>query len=196
MCPLAEREEERRGQPEAPRAAGGAAAALETPRLRLRPLVEADAPFILQLLTDPSFLTFIGDRGVRTTADARAYIVDGPMASYAANGYGLYLVARRADGAPMGMCGLVKRPSLPTTDLGYAFLPPFWGKGYATEAGTAVLADAYQTHQLSRVLAITALDNTRSIRVLERLGFQFEKLLRLSEDSAEVRLFAVDLPRG
>src|SRR4051812_19167719 len=89
---------------------------LETPRLTLRRLVLDDAAFITRLLNEPSFLANIGDRGVRNLADARRYLEAGPFAMYDRFGFGLWRVVRRADGAPLGMCGLLKRDSLPDVD--------------------------------------------------------------------------------
>ena len=144
---------------------------LETRRLRLRKVTESDAPFVLTLLTDPSFVRFIGDRGVRSIADARTYVAKGPMASYAQHGYGLYLVERLVDGTPVGICGLVRRPSLPGADLGYAFLPPFWGQGYATEAACAMMVYGFEHLNAHEFLAGCRPCNPASRNVLEKCGF-------------------------
>ncbi len=166
---------------------------LETGRLRLRRLTLADAPFILEILNDPDWLRFIGDKGVRTLEDARNYIRTGPLESYARHGFGLLLVEQRTDGAPAGLCGLVKREALEDVDVGYAFLPPFRGLGYAHESASAVLHFAKDVVGLRRVAAITNPDNARSIRVLEKLGLTFERMIRLSEESPEIRFFARSL---
>jgi RimJ/RimL family protein N-acetyltransferase len=147
---------------------------LETARLALRHLGPADAPFILDLLNQPSWLRFIGDRGVRTLDDARAYIANGPAAMIARHGFGLFLVQRRADGEPLGMCGLIKRDALADVDLGFAFLPQHWGQGYAVEAAAGTLAYARVPLGLKRVLAITDPQNEASMRVLAKLGFTRE----------------------
>lgn len=159
----------------------------ETDRLRLRRLEEADAPFILRLVNEPSWLRFIGDRGVHSLEDARHYIVGGPQRLYAAYGFGLFMVERREDGVPLGLCGLIKRDTLPDVDIGFAFLPEHWGRGYAREAAAATLRYARDTHGLSRVVAITSLDNTASGRVLETIGMRYEGNLRLEAASDEVR---------
>jgi RimJ/RimL family protein N-acetyltransferase len=165
---------------------------LETERLVLRPLTLDDAPFVLELLNDPDWLRFIGDKGVRTREDARHYIETGPFDSYARNGFGMLLVERKKDGAPAGLCGLVRRDVLPGPDLGYALLPAYRGLGYAREAAEAVLRFARETARLDRIHAITNPTNARSIGVLEHFGFQFERMLRLSETD-EVRLYARSL---
>lgn len=166
---------------------------LETERLNLRELHAGDAAFILELLNDPSFLQNIGDKGVRTLEDAVRYILEGPVDSYARHGFGLWLVELRDSTTPAGICGLVKRDTLPDADIGYAFLPRFWSRGYAFEAAAAVMSYAAGTLGLSRVLAITNSDNVSSIKVLEKIGLKFERLVRLSEDAPEIMLFASDL---
>jgi len=165
---------------------------LETERLILRQFSLEDAPFILELVNDPSFIQNIGDRGVRTLDDARSYIQKGPVASYARNGFGLYLVALKDTGESLGMCGLIKRDGLDDVDIGYAFLPRFWSKGYAVEAARAVKIYAKDQVGLKRIVAITDPANEGSIRVLEKLGLHFEKMVRLSADDIELKLFAVD----
>src|SRR5262245_8975490 len=152
---------------------------METPRLILRRLELGDAPFILELLNDPSFLRYIGDKGVRNLDDAREYIRTGPMASYERFGFGLFLTALREGGVPIGICGLLKRDSLEDVDVGFAFLPQYWSKGYAFESASAVLAYGRQELGLGRIVAITNPDNTASMRLLGKLGLQFESLIRL-----------------
>lgn len=173
--------------PSTPDASDGAIA--ETPRLALRRLEESDAPFILELLTDPDWLRYIGDKGVHDLDGARRYIADGPVAMYARLGFGLFLVSRKPSGAPMGLCGLIKRDALDDVDVGYAFLPRFRGCGYAAEAVAETLRFAREKAGLARLVAITNPENARSIRVLERLGFSYERMVRLTPQSAEVRLF-------
>jgi RimJ/RimL family protein N-acetyltransferase len=166
---------------------------LETERLLLRQFAAADAEFILEQVNEPSFIQNIGDRGVRTLDDARAYISNGPVASYEKNGFGLYLVALKESGESIGMCGLIKRDTLDDVDIGYAFLPKFWGKGYAVEAALAVKAYAKDMIGLKRIVAITDPANEGSIRVLEKIGLRFERMVRLSADDIELKLFGADL---
>ena len=143
---------------------------LETPRLRLRELVADDAPFVLELLTDPDFVRHIGDRGVRDLETAKTYIADGPQASYAAHRHGLWLAELRATGEAAGMCGLLKRDHLYDADLGYAWLPRFRGRGLALEAAVATLQYAFGLLRLPRVLAIVGQDNVASQQLLARAG--------------------------
>ena len=110
---------------------------LGTSRLNLRQLSVADAPFMLSLLNEPSYLQFIGDKGVRTLVDARDYILKGPAASYEQFGFGLYLTELKENGDPIGICGLIKREALPDVDIGYALLPTYWGNGYVVDTNSA-----------------------------------------------------------
>jgi [ribosomal protein S5]-alanine N-acetyltransferase len=165
----------------------------ETGRLSLRQLSHADAAFVLRLLNEPAFLRHIGDRGVRTLDDARRYLDDGPLASYRQHGFGLFLVEQRADGVAVGMCGVLRRETLPDPDLGFAFLPEFTGRGYAVEAGGAVLAMARTRFSLPRLLAIVSPLNAASQAVLRRLGFEAAGTVRLAADADELQLYRCDL---
>jgi len=162
---------------------------IETNRLVLRRLSPDDAEFINELLNQPSFLRYIGDKEVRNSADAVRYIQTGPLASYERFGFGLYLVELKETGVPIGICGLLKRDSLPDVDIGFAFLPNFWSQGYAFESASAVMTYGRDVLGLRRIVAITSPDNDPSIRLLEKIGLRFERLIKLSEDQSEVRLF-------
>jgi ribosomal-protein-alanine N-acetyltransferase len=162
---------------------------LETERLVLRRLTIDDAEFILELLNDPSFLRYIGDKGVRNTDDAVRYIQTGPLASYEQFGFGLYLIELKTTGVPMGMCGLLKRDTLPDVDVGFALMPEFWSQGYAFEAAASVMTYGREVLGLRRIVAITNPDNQASISLLQKIGLRFEGMIKLSEDQSEVRLF-------
>ncbi|HEX5963142.1 MAG TPA: GNAT family N-acetyltransferase [Gemmatimonadales bacterium] len=163
---------------------------METERLNLRPMTPSDAEFMLGLLNDPSFRRFIGDKGVRTPDDARQYILDGPVASYARHGFGLWLAELKASNVPIGMCGLLKREILTDVDIGFAFLPRYRSQGYALESAAAVMHYGRSVLGLKRIVAIADRDNTGSIRLLEKIGMTFERVIRLSDDDTEIQLFA------
>jgi len=165
---------------------------LETARRNIRHLTTDDAPFILELLNDPSFIQNIGDRKVRTIADAESYITKGPVSSYEKNGFGLDLVVLKETGESIGICGLIKRETLEDVDIGYAFLPKFWKKGYAVESALGVLEYGLKVQKLKRIVAITLEANRGSVRVLERIGLKFEKMVTLSGDEEELMLFAIE----
>jgi RimJ/RimL family protein N-acetyltransferase len=153
-------------------------------------MMAGDAGFVLRLVNEPAFLRYIGDRGVHTLDDARRYIADGPVAGYARDGYGLMRVERKSDGAALGMCGVLKRDSLPEPDLGFSFFPEYWSQGYALESARATLLHARGTIGLGRILAITTQDNEPSMRLLGKLGFRFERLVTMGDE--ELRLFVSD----
>ena len=159
---------------------------LQTERLSLRELERSDAPFMLELLTSRGFIENIGDRDIRHLDGATAYI-ERIRDSYAANGFGLWLCEARADGAPAGICGFVKRDGLDHPDIGYAFLEPFWDHGYATEAASACMTYGRDVLGLTTIVAITGPDNAASIGVLKKIGLHDAGLIRLpgaNEDSA------------
>ena len=163
---------------------------LETERLVLRRISVEDAEFILNLLNQPSFVIYIGDRNVRTIEEARQYILSRFVVSYEKFGYGLYLVELKQNKAPIGICGLVKRDSLPDADIGFAFLPDYCSQGYAFESARAVVDYAKDVLKLNRILAITTKDNENSEKLLNKIGLKFEHLIRL--DDEELKLFSSD----
>jgi len=165
---------------------------IETKRLSLRKLSTGDAEFILELLNDPSFIRYIGDKGVRNLEDAKKYIVTGPLDSYERHGFGLWLVTLRDSEMPIGICGLLKRESLPDVDIGFAFLPQFRSKGYAYESAAAVAHYGKGVLGLKRLVAITDPDNVSSIKLLEKIGLRFNGMIQLSEDAPKIKLFATN----
>jgi len=166
---------------------------IETDRLQLRQLSVDDAEFILRLLNEPSFIQNIGDRGVRTVDDARGYIVKGPITSYERFGFGLWMIETKSPLAPIGICGLLKREVLDDVDIGYALLPEFWSHGYALESASAVVSYAREKLGLKRVVAVTNSNNQSSIRLLEKMGFKYERMVQLSEGAAEIQLLATEI---
>jgi len=167
---------------------------LETERLSLRRLNLDDAAFIVELVNEPAWLEFIGDKNVHSLDDARKYILNGPMDMYERLGFGLYLVELK-QGSAIGICGLIKREGLDDVDIGFALLSCFSGQGYALEAAQAVMKYGKNVLQLQRIVAITKPANEKSIRLLTKLGLHFEKKIRLGpapikDDAPEVALFS------
>lgn len=153
---------------------------LETERLLLREFGISDTSFIIELVNSPGWLAYIGDRNIKTAEQAQTYLLNGPIKSYAQNGFGLWLVALKTELVPIGMCGILKRETLDNPDIGFAFLPEYTGKGYAFESAAATMAFAKDVLQLSTISAITVPENKASINLLEKVGlklikpFQFE----------------------
>ncbi|GAB3779958.1 GNAT family N-acetyltransferase [Spirosoma horti] len=162
---------------------------IETERLVLDKFSIDDASFVFELLNMPSWIQFIGDRGVRTLTDAQSYISDGALNSYKQHGFGPYLVKLKTNGQPIGLCGLFKRDMLNDPDIGFAFLPNYAGKGYGFESATAVMKYAQDILGLTRIVGITLPANLYSIRLLEKLGLRFERTISVRADSEESLLF-------
>jgi len=163
---------------------------LETPRLTLRRFTLDDAAFVLELVNDPAWLEHIGDRKVRTLEDARAYLRKGALAMYETLGFGMYVVTLRKSGESIGTCGLVKRDGLDDVDIGYAFLPGHRGQGFAFESAAAVLDHATRELGLKRIVAIVSAGNHRSIRILEKIGLKFERMIELPGGDEEIPLYS------
>jgi len=166
---------------------------IETERLSLREMAEADAGFVLEVLNDPGFVRFVGDRGVRTVEEAARYIDERFAESYRQHGFGLWLVEAKDGGMPVGICGLLKRKELGVVEVGYAFLPTFRARGYAFEAASAAQRHARDVLGLPRLYAVVNPDNAASIRVLEKLGMKFERMVRLLGEESDISLFSADL---
>jgi len=162
---------------------------LETDRLLIRRFDLTDADFILELLNSPDWLKFIGDRNVKTIEEAEVYLVNGPIASYEANGFGLCLVVLKDGEIPIGACGLLKRDFLEDADLGFAFLPGYIGKGFGYESATAIIAYAQSQLNISKILAFTIPENVASIKLLEKTGFHYEKKFTMPGEDEELLLF-------
>jgi len=163
---------------------------LETERTILREVTNDDAEFILDLLNQPSFIRYIGDRNVRNVTQARDYIESRFRESYKKFGFGMWAVELKETETPIGICGFVRRDSLPDADIGFAFLPQFEKKGYAFESAAAAMKYGRDVLGLKRVLAITSQDNESSGRLLEKLNFKFESLIKLPPDAEELKLFS------
>jgi [ribosomal protein S5]-alanine N-acetyltransferase len=166
---------------------------LDTPRLSLRHLTPEDSAFMVELMNEPAYIENIGDQGVRTDADARRYVEDKYLASYARHGFGLYRVELVEGTEPIGICGLVKRDSLDHPDLGFAYMQRFWSRGYATEAAGATLRHARESLMLPYVYGLVSPKNTRSIRLLEHLGFRYVRSLVSPGQPSESHVYGRDL---
>ena len=151
----------------------------ETERLIIRQFELSDSDFIIRLLNEEAFIRYIADKNIRTQQDAIHYLKHGPMASYDKYGFGLNLVYLKSDNTPIGMCGVLKRDELEYPDLGYAFLAEFADKGYASEAAEKTLKVTMATCSLDTVFAVTLLDNSRSNKLLKKVGFSVKETMDL-----------------
>jgi RimJ/RimL family protein N-acetyltransferase len=165
---------------------------LETELLNLRQFNVNDGEFVLKLVNTPGWLQYIGNRGIKTVEEAQIYLLTGPISNYEKQGFGLYLVELKSENhAPIGMCGLIKREGLDDVDIGFAFLPEYFGKGYAFEAAQATLDFALNTLQLSKVVSITQDNNERAIKLLKKLGFEKRGKVKLPHEDIELLLFTL-----
>lgn len=165
---------------------------LATERLFLREFNTGDAGFILELLNNPSWIKYIGDKNILDTNDALNYINNGPLKSYQTHGFGLYLVLLKATEKPIGMCGLIKRDGLEDVDIGFALMPEYAGNGFAYEIASATLDHAKNKLGIEKVVAITSHDNENSIKLLNKLGLYFKKITRLHAEAEALMLFEAE----
>tara|TARA_R110000868_G_scaffold232117_2_gene485577 strand:+ start:832 stop:1341 length:510 start_codon:yes stop_codon:yes gene_type:complete len=165
----------------------------ETERLLISGFSLEDAPFFLKLANTPNWLKYIGDRNLKTVKDAEAYLTNGTIKSYTDFGFGNYKLKYKQDNKIIGSCGLIKREQLNDVELGFAFLPEFEGKGFGYEASTAVIDAAKNEFHLKKLTAIILPINTNSIKLINKLGFTYEKRVKPFEDDQELLLFAKTL---
>jgi len=169
---------------------------LETERLILREFTLEDAAFILELLNTPTWLQFIGDRNVHSIEDAKNYLLAGSIKSYAENGFGFYAVDEKIGSSDcknqtIGMCGLIKRDTLPDIDIGFAFLPNLISKGFGYEIASATLDYALNILKINRIIAIVNPENEKSIGLIKKIGMQFEEMIKFGDDDKELMLFGI-----
>jgi ribosomal-protein-alanine N-acetyltransferase len=162
----------------------------ETERLIICQLTVQDAPFVLTLLNTPTWIQFIGDRGIKNMDEARNYLLNGPLSSYKRLGFGLFLVKLKEGDVSIGMSGLIKRDGLDNVDIGFALHPNYTGKGYAFESTAAVMKHAREVLKLTTIDAITTEDNARSIALLKKIGLQYKKMVTLPGNQKEYMLFS------
>lgn len=165
---------------------------IETARLLLRPFILEDSDFILKLLNTKGWIKYIGDRNVKTTEQARQYLENGPLRSYQTNGFGLNLVQLKTNNKPIGMCGLIKRGYLDHPDIGFAFLPDYTGQGYAYEIAKRTVQYALTQLEKEKILAITLPENSSSIKLLEKIGFRYQKNFVDNDTNEELSLYSID----
>lgn len=165
----------------------------QTSRLILRQAQLSDAQFVLELLNEPAFLEFIGDRGVHDLDSANAYLEDGPLASYRQHSYGPYVVCNPSGGVAMGLCGLYQRSYLDDPDLGFAFLERFSRQGYAAEAAEQVLRLSADAFSLRRLFAIVDPANARSLALLNKLGFSLDRIFVVPGENEDSQLHQIQL---
>ena len=162
---------------------------LTTSRLEIVEITIEDTPFIFELLNTPSWIKYIGDRGIKTQEDSKNYIVNRFIPAYSTEWFGFRLVRLKESKTPIGICGLVKRDALEHIDIGFAFMPEYGGKGFGFESASAVMEHAKNTLNIKTIAGITNKDNKSSIALLEKLGLRFQKMILLPNETQEIMLF-------
>lgn len=165
---------------------------LHTERLTLTRLSYDDCDFVYELVNEPAFKRFIGDKKVNTLADAREYLRTGPIGSYEQHGYGMFLVSTKESCEAVGMCGLVKRDQFEDPDVGFAFLQRFWARGFALESAQAVVNYGAGQLGLQRMIAIVDPRNKASVRLIRKLGFAYERMVRMQGDEFDIQLYSLE----
>jgi RimJ/RimL family protein N-acetyltransferase len=163
---------------------------VETERLLLREINVEDAAFILRLVNEPSFVSNIGDKGLKNLTDAQRFILEGYWTNQKRSGYGMFLVELKGGGDPIGSCGLLYRKVLDVSDIGFAFLPEYWNRGFAYEAAEAIMGYGHLTLGLKKIVGLTSEDNLGSIKLLKKLGMDFKKTVKMSDDDPGTVLYA------
>ncbi len=162
---------------------------IETKRTIIELITLDDAPFFVSLVNSPDWLRYIGDRNVMSNDDACQYLQNGFLRSYVDNGFGYYIVKIASNHVPIGICGFLKKPKLDNPDFGFAFLPDYYGQGYAIESCRAVLDYGIWSFDFSVLDAVTMPDNKPSIRLLEKLGFHHQGIWSADTVDDELRLY-------
>ena len=166
------------------------ATVLETERLQLREFDLSDTAFIIELVNTPGWIKYIGDRNIKTEEQAQQYLQNGPLKSYALNGFGLSKVVLKKEGTPIGMSGIIRRDNLLNPDIGFAFLPAYSGQGYGFEIASAILRYAKEILKLPTICAITVPHNAKSIKLLEKIGLHFVEPFHFPGDKEELLLYS------
>jgi [ribosomal protein S5]-alanine N-acetyltransferase len=166
----------------------------ETERLLLRPSSLTYAPFVFELLNTPKWLANIGDRNVKSVADAERYIQEKMLPQFERLGFGNYFVIRKSDQVMMGSCGLYDRDGLEGVDIGFAFLPQYEGNGYGYECASKIMEVGVKDFGIKKISAITIEENIASRKLIEKLGLTFQKMVNLPGDNVELMLYTIEFP--
>ena len=164
---------------------------IKTERLHLRPVTLDDADLMLAVWNDPAFVHHVGDRGIRTLEESIKTLKDGALRLFEEHGFGPYRVSLKTDDSAIGICGIFSREGMDEPDIGFSVLPKFCKRGYAYESATAVINYARDDLKLPRLTAIVSPDNAASVGLIKKLGFQFERMLRLPGEDKDISLYAI-----
>ena len=164
---------------------------LETKRLLLRQITLADTEDMYRLHSHPEVQKYTGEAPI-ASMEAMEEAIQARVGNYAKYGYGRWATILKDSGEFIGWSGLAYLPEFDEIDVGYRFLPEFWGKGLATEATNAILDYTFDTLQIQRIIAIAMKENKASIRVMEKVGMAFEKYAPYEPGSVDVAWYWCD----
>lgn len=151
-------------------------------RIQLMQLLPADDAFMLELMNTPGWLRFIGDRNIRTLSDAHKYIEN----VLSDKEILIWKIKHLESNTLLGIVTFIKRNYLDYPDIGFALLPGYCGQGFAFEASQILLTYIRNTHSTTKVLATTLADNASSVKLLIKLGMQFEKSINVNTETLQV----------
>ena len=163
---------------------------IETERLLIRPFKTEDIEPAFLMDSDPEVNRYTGESGNVSIKETEKRIVENVFGDYEKYGYGRLAVVLKSENKFIGFTGLKYLEDMDEVDLGYRFMKAYWGKGFATESAKACLNLAFEKLQLNRLIAMVLPENTASIRVLEKLNFEYEK--DIFEDDLIVKLYALN----
>ena len=163
---------------------------LRTERLILRPFTEADAPAFHALVSDPQVLRYTGENPVASVEEGLEVLRTRPLCDYAVHGFGRMACVLQETNELIGFCGLKRLEMFNNeVDIGYRFIPRYWGLGIASESAAALYAHGKTELKLSRIVGLVIPENTGSVRVLEKLGMQREKAVRFPGADCDFDLY-------
>lgn len=167
---------------------------LQTPRTIVRQATLDDAAFVIELLNEPGWIRFIGDRDIHDLDAARAYIHERLLSSYAKHGFGSYVTCEKSTNTPIGLIGFVKRDTLDAPDIGYAVCQAHQGKGYAFEVCQALVQHGWEHLGFDKLYGYCLPDNVVSVNLLEKLGMTYLRDEDVNQSDEMCRLYRATRP--
>ena len=154
---------------------------IDTRRMVLRHFESDDAAAFYKLGSIPDIIKYVGNAPLKSIAEAREVLAAAPLRDYKVHGYGRFACVWKETGELIGFSGLKFVEELSETELGYRFLPEYWGRGLATEAGEASIEYARGSLGLKKIVGLVHPENEASANVLTKLGFRANGSARLRE---------------
>lgn len=163
----------------------------ETERLHIRPMTLEDADLNLRMVNTKEFKEFVGDRNVNTLEESVEYLKQRVLPQTEKLGYGNFTLIKKDSGEKIGGCGLFHREGLDVVDIGFSFIPEYYGQGYGYEAASRILCAGFEEYGLTKVSAITVKENIASQKLIEKLGLKFRKIVRIPNDPEDLLYYEI-----